>query len=293
MDEQKKVVCSKCGKELWIPQKLREYSCIYCGARERELPQNADFSESAEQISEKLIDCVRNYPDYPKRITRDFFEPSFETYEKECAPVFYALDEAYRQQGETVVSLAVERFLQDLEARWEKNKNQSMNDKMVVAVFLVPMVRKQKLDVSEPFCSLLQKTWVARYPKNPFFLGSYEDICAGFRKKLFNFCFITTAVCRHSGLADDCAELTAFRAFRDGYLRSCEDGEALISEYYNVAPGIVTCIDLTTDSEKTYAQIRRNYLTPCYEDLLAGRLQSCKNRYVKMVRDLQKEFFSS
>ena len=143
---------------------------------------------------------------------------------------------------------------------------------------------------SEAFCKTLQAEWVRRYPKTPVYLGDYEAISTGFRKKLLGLCFITTAVCQELGKPDDCAELTAFRAFRDGYLASQPDGEALIREYYNIAPGIVTCINTCSDRHATYARIREQYLAPCYEDLLAGRNASCKSRYVQMVRDLEREY---
>ena len=41
-----------------------------------------------------------------------------------------------------------------------------------------------------------------------------------------------------------------------------------------------------------FQRIREQYLAPCYEDLLAGREESCKVRYVQMVRDLEREYLS-
>ena len=120
----------------------------------------------------------------------------------------------------------------------------------------------------------------------------YEELAGGFRKKFLGLCFITTAVCLREGKPDDCAELTAFRAFRDGYLRACPDGPALIDEYYDIAPGIVLRIDLSRDREARYDAIRENWLEPCYADLRAGNLHSCKERYVEMVRSLEKEYLS-
>ena len=154
------------------------------------------------------------------------------------------------------------------------------------------MCIRDRLPVSEEFVSLLQKKWVERYPKSPFYLGDYESISGGFRKKFLGLCFITTAVCQELGKPDDCAELTAFRAFRDGYLAAQPDGEALIREYYNIAPGIVTCINTCSDRHASYERIREQYLTPCYEDLLAGRNADCKTRYVQMVRDLERKYLN-
>ena len=121
-------------------------------------------------------------------------------------------------------------------------------------------------------------------------IGDYEDIAGGFRKKFLGLCFITTAVCRELGKPDDCPELTAFRAFRDGYLAAQPDGPALIREYYRIAPAIVTCIDLCTEHTVRYRQLREKYLSPCYDDLLHGRQAQCKRRDVRMVRALEREF---
>ena len=54
----------------------------------------------------------------------------------------------------------------------------------------------------------------------------------------------------------------------------------------------MTCINTCSDRHASYARIREQYLAPCYEDLLAGREESCKVRYVQMVRDLELEYLS-
>ena len=301
MSEQnfKTVVCPECGAELQIPQQLTEYSCMYCGARLSDsVPQPLDevSAEELEAVYAALISCVTGYPDYNQKITRDLYAPSFDTYRAGCAPVFERLNAAACTDEQ--IAAAADRLLDDLAAAWDGEKSKTArqhrmtDDKIIVAIFLVPMVRTMELPVSEPFCKALQEKWCERYPKDPFYLGTYDAIAGGFRKKFLGLCFITTAVCQSRGLPDDCAELTAFRAFRDGYLRTCPDGAALIDEYYNIAPGIVACIDICGDRDARYDAIRANYLDPCYRDLQAGKLEDCKNRYVRMVRALEKEYLS-
>ena len=301
MSEQnfKTVVCPECGAELQIPQQLTEYSCMYCGARLSDsVPQPLDEASAEElgAVYAALISCVKDYPDYNQKITRDLYAPSFDTYRAGCAPVFERLNAAARTDEQ--IAAAADRLLDDLAAAWDGEKSKTArqrrmtDDKIIVAIFLVPMVRAMELPVSEPFCKALQEKWCARYPKDPFYLGTYDTIASGFRKKFLGLCFITTAVCQSRGLPDDCAELTAFRAFRDGYLRACPDGAALIDEYYNIAPGIVACIDICGDRDARYDAIRADYLDPCYRDLQAGKLEDCKNRYVRMVRALEQEYLS-
>ena len=296
MEEMTTGLCPKCGHTLQIPAELERFSCMYCGERltKRQLltqPEEASCSEedcavSFDHAVSRLGWCVQNFRGYQKKILRDAFFEAFETYETGCAPVIQELNSGVRPERQTeLLDRAAEAMLDELSAGWEK-KNDMEDEKVVLAIFFVPMVRKLQLPVSEEFVSLLQKKWVGRYPKSPFYLGDYESISGGFRKKFLGLCFITTAVCQELGKPDDCAELTAFRAFRDGYLAAQPDGEALIREYYNIAPGIVTCINTCSDRHASYERIREQYLTPCYEDLLAGRNADCKTRYVQMVRDL-------
>ena len=59
-----------------------------------------------------------------------------------------------------------------------------------------------------------------------------------------------------------------------------------------IRDSIVTCINTCSDRHASYERIREQYLAPCYEDLLAGRNESCKARYVQMVRDLEREYLN-
>ena len=165
-------------------------------------------------------------------------------------------------------------------------------DKFIIAIFLVPMIRQLELSISEPYCKYLQEQWCARHPKMPFYLGSYEELHGGFQRRFFNLCFITTAVCQQAGKPDDCDELTAFRCFRDGYLRACADGPALIDRYYDIAPGIVLRIEQSAQRDAAYDRIRQTWLEPCLADIQAGRLRACKERYMAMVTTLEQEYLS-
>ena len=84
--------------------------------------------------------------------------------------------------------------------------------------------------------------------------------------------------------------LEDFRAFRDGYLSSCPDGEALIREYYDCAPGIVSRIDFCENRKAVYDRLYRDYLVPCHDAFRMGALSSCKEQYVNMVRSLKKKY---
>ena len=227
MEEMMTGLCPKCGHALQIPAELEQFSCMYCGERLSRQQLLAEPGAAEELLPEecaacydravaRLGWCVKNFREYQKKILRNTFFEAFETYEASCAPVIRELNSGVRPEQQTeLLDRAAETMLDELAAGWEK-KYDMEDEKIVLAIFFVPMVRKLQLPVSEEFVALLQKKWVERYPKSPFYLGDYESISGGFRKKFLGLCFITTAVCQELGKPDDCAELTAFRAFRDG-----------------------------------------------------------------------------
>ena len=118
--------------------------------------------------------------------------------------------------------------------------------------------------------------------------GDYDTLAGGFKK--FRFCFITTATCAAEGKPDDCAELTAFRAFRDGWLRQRPDGPERIAEYYAVAPSIVAGVEYCDDAPARYAEIRSRWLGPCYAALQRGEMERCYDTYRDMVQTLQERY---
>lgn len=309
MSEQEYIVgkCSRCGEELRVPSRLEQFSCMFCGAKLTaedlldEMPplvEEGDVDALMEQVKKGMVRCVIDHRGIQKKIVRSEFDDAFASYEAACRTTIENLDLACRlapSQASSLLEQAVTSFLDLLEQDWMQNKTKQSallsDDKMIVAIFMVPMIDHLNLKISKELCQVLQTNWVARNPKNPFFVGTYDEISGGFRKK-FKLCFITTAVCEELGKPDDCEELTAFRAFRDGYLRTCEDGEALIREYYDIAPGIVTCINICGDRAARYEEIRTRYLAPCYEEIQAGALAECKTRYTRMVRELEKQYLN-
>ena len=300
--------CPKCMQELKVPASLAEFSCMYCGARlaQADLLTDAEAAPAAPDETafsaalEGLSGCIRNYRGYHKRVTKTDYEPAFAEYEAGCHAMVRRLDAGVAglpaPERTAKLRAAAGRMIDDLAVDWAARKGSRFlfdEDKYVVALFFVPMVLRQELPSGREFADTLQAVWVERYPKSPFYVGDYETLAGGFRKKKFlGLCFITTAVCEAEGKPDDCAELTAFRAFRDGYLKAQPDGEALIEEYYRIAPTIVMCIDVCGDRTERYAAIRAQYLQPCYDALQAGDLAGCKTKYVRMVRDLEREYLS-
>lgn len=72
-------------------------------------------------------------------------------------------------------------------------------------------------------------------------------------------CFITTAVCNHLGLPDDCKELETLRKFRDNYMKENHPEE--IAQYYAEAPAIVDKINSREDRAYIWKIFYDNYIS--------------------------------
>lgn len=297
------IICSQCGEKLSIPDHLKEFSCMYCGTRQS-VPAAADSGDvqaAADYYRDHILEAITNHRTIEKSLSKNAYAPAIDAYEADCRKTFEQLDLACLGGGMTTAE-AADYFLDRLSQQWKldlerKKLGQTAtglrdSDKFQIAVFLVPMIRRLDLPTMDDFCRDLHSAWMKRYPKSPWQIGDFDTINSSFQKKFLGMCFITTAVCMEEGKPDDCAELTAFRAFRDGYLRSCADGPALIEEYYRIAPDIVIEIEKADDPSARYAAIGREYLKPCYADLQKGDLAACKERYTDMVRALQKQYLS-
>lgn len=302
--------CPHCGEELTVPGLLQEFSCMFCGTRltpealqtapAAPAPSTAEAAEAAAYYKAHILEVITNHKGIEKQLSKSGYAPAMEQYAEANRATFEQLEQALLG-GALDLESAAGFFLDQLEESWTQEaakrpgkRKQTLQDtdKFTIAIFLVPMIRRLGLPCCDPFCQELHRQWMARYPKALWQVGDYDTINAGFKKKFLGLCFITTAICQQQGKADNCPELTAFRTFRDGYLRSCADGPQLIEDYYDLAPSIVLAIEQTPDPAARYADIRRQWLEPCYAALQTGQLAACKARYTAMVRQLEKEYLS-
>ncbi|MGO1297147.1 MAG: SEL1-like repeat protein [Vibrio sp.] len=105
-----------------------------------------------------------------------------------------------------------------------------------------------------------------------------------------SWCFLTTATCEVKGYPDDCEVLNTFRAYRDNILRNERGGEALIAEYYSIAPEIVRRIANSENPMQTYNLMWDEYLYPCYNMLLEQDYSGAKVLYIELVGMLDRKF---
>ena len=251
---------------------------------------NDERLESAAQALHALVAQGRAY-------IRDFnsasYEAGFRTLLDGCTPMLarvHAELESSASDEQTALRAISAQALELLGTDWAgvkklRRPQAQLEDKIALATLLIPAVRHLHDSVSEALSEALRDEWLLRCPKDPFQLGTYEEISGGFRSK-FRLCFITTAVCRSEGKPDDCYELTAFRRYRDEWLARQPGGREQIAEYYRVAPAIVTLIDCAEDAPRFYRGLRRRYLEPCLARIERGEMEACRAVYTEMVETL-------
>ena len=119
-------------------------------------------------------------------------------------------------------------------------------------------------------------------------LGSINATHKQQRRK--GFCFITTAVCEYLHKPDDCYELTTLRIFRDKWLAIQPSGEAIIKEYYQIAPLIVAALDSSIEKDKVYEDLWNKYISPCIKLIELTAYSACMDLYMEMVNNLKNKF---
>lgn len=100
-------------------------------------------------------------------------------------------------------------------------------------------------------------------------------------KRKFSGCFITTAICKDSGLPDDCEILQTFRHFRDTFMQANDAGAVL--EYYATAPQILARIERREDGAEILHTLRDRFLMPAFEAIKNGDNERARMLYVVMV----------
>jgi hypothetical protein len=262
------------------------------------------FSPKANEIYARLHfnEILFDHLHVMEHFNRTEYASCFDNYKRQCHPVLETVDRyamVTEDKGEALMhelaaglvkaideAVAADATLRSRNARMMKLDQY----KTILAVYTIPMVQEQKLSVGKKLADILVEEWIGAHPKSKIVKGSYEDMATGFRKG--KLCFITTAVCDSFGKADDCYELMSFRDFRDIHMLKTQEGRKLVEEYYNIAPAIVTCIDLGEDRAAVYEEIWKEWLSPCLSDIEAGRREACGKRYQEMVEALKVRYLS-
>ena len=294
------VPCPGCGRMVDIPEGMDACFCTYCGAKVScPAPGGPDtaasrptFDPDVSVLATELAAVMERNRSLTRQFGKATYESQFRKYQEELSPTVIRL-EAVLPQGEgraAVLEQTAAAWLDALTVLWRKNgrrKPPHYEDQHLMAIFTIPALRDLSQPAGEELARAVQKQWVARWPKSPIGLGSYQDIAGGFRTRL---CYITSAICRIQGKGDDCYELTTFRRFRDQVMLASDEGRALVEAYYHLAPAIVTTVRLCWDEKAVYDKVYRDYLLPCLGLLEAGDEKGCRDKYVEMVRHMERTY---
>lgn len=100
-------------------------------------------------------------------------------------------------------------------------------------------------------------------------------------------CFLTTACTAARGLPDDCVELQTLRAFRDGYMKvQATNGAAMIREYYQTAPTLVSAINARDNAAEIHDWMYRDLVLPSVRFIQRGQNARALDHYAGFVADL-------
>lgn len=220
------------------------------------------------------------------------FESLKERYRQLLEKTAHTCDQSEHCRGEVAKHIPryVSKELQREPSR-RKRDIKALDHKMNMVSYFVPLMGEIPSDNAKAFTDEIVEEWNSRMPEYKIGHSDYHAIKNGFRRGMF--CYITTAVCQSLNKSDDCYELSALRKYRDEYLLSSESGREIVKEYYNIAPTIVKRIDRQPHSRDIYRKIWEDYLNPCICLIEENKKEECKNRYVDMVRKLEKEYLYS
>lgn len=299
--------CPQCNRELPVPAELKECICMYCGehfhieeepAPELGAVELQEINDAYQAALEQVSELVNHYDKLLQKFTRDAYPASFDEYVKLGEEILSPIDrytELSQEARFTVAAQISEKLMLTIENTIRMNKGIiHKNSKSVLidqhrfflAVYLIPMLGYLKLALCETLADCIMEDWKRNYPKCEFEKATYDELSAGFLRK--GFCYITSAICDTLSKPDDCYELMRFREFRDNYMMKSDTTRRLVEEYYRSAPRIVAYINMQPEREEKYSVLWDKYLQPCLKDIEQGHNQRCRNRYVRMVRELNR-----
>lgn len=296
-------VCPHCQGKLQLPDDRASVICMYCG--KEILVADAQTIDSGEfgtvqpvdmdQVKEALNALVYGIDNPMEHFKRTTYMDFFKNYLYEHAADLATLEHAYLANPSdlTMLSEASESLISKIDDQLRATKaskrevlRMDMNLCMVVYVF--PAILENNTNSSKAWIDALITTWKKHFPKSDIHPATAKEIDAGFKRR---FCFISTAACEMSGKGDDCYELNLLRTFRDRYLLKSADGQALVNEYYDIAPTIVKHINKLENAKQVYEGIWEQYLARCIRFIENNENEACVSLYKEMVLNLKEKYF--
>jgi hypothetical protein len=115
------------------------------------------------------------------------------------------------------------------------------------------------------------------------------------RARTRSACFIATACAEVRGLPDDCYELSLLRLFREEYVAKLPDGEAVLAEYREKAPRIVSAIEALgkEGAWEVWEYLYERGVSRAVELILGGRWDEAFGIYEAMCREMERRFLGT
>ena len=305
--------CPKCHEHIQVAPDREKIRCMFCGeeisteeavqelARETAPVQSAQgnaaaYEELKKEAMADFILMLRNLEEPMKGFRKQTYESKFQEYYRNHYYIVEEIEKAFcvAPDKEAFVRELSGKFIEDAAADLEKlpRKGQKgqrqVDNNLAMVAYLLPAIAEYKGTSAQMLLDILVDMWNSSFPYTNIKASTFELINSGFRRR---FCYITTAVCQARNRGDDCYELSLLRDYRDSYLMGTGEGEALVQEYYNVAPTIVKHIDKREDSRDIYEGIWERYLKECIRLIEEGKRDDCREVYARMVTDLKDSYF--
>lgn len=130
-----------------------------------------------------LCAAVWEADDWLKRFNRADYEEAFHRYQERFAPLYArAVREAEDVEGLQKLADAV---LDALERNWNKRLlgrgARMVDERQVVVCFLSPMLLEEPDPLCARFAGVLRQSWADRWPKQAYYITTYEVLRTGFR----------------------------------------------------------------------------------------------------------------
>lgn len=299
------IKCPHCKEEMQAPAGRKSILCMFCGEKidlitvssETETIDAGKCFENLNFVLEHAGAACKEYSAKVRAFKKDSYHDLFERYKEENYAFYTAikivLDNAPADSLDGIYHQIAGGFIRAQEAELEqvKKKNEKfsvqMDKNMFMAVFVLPSIKEIKGERADELAEAVCREWGNSFKDSNIIASDYDSIVQGFKRKL---CYVTTAVCQNMNRGEDCEELRLIKDFRDNYLSATKEGQALIDEYYDIAPTLVKRIAKDVEAQAKYVWLWNTYLAPCVAYIKAGEQEACKETYCHMMEELREEY---
>lgn len=310
------IKCPHCGEEMQAPKGRESILCMFCGVKidlsKAEMPaQIAESADSAKKAAltpaeyqENLNFAIshagavcKNYAEKVRAFKKNTYPELFQGHKEENFAFYHAvklvLSAASPEESDSICHRIADAFIAEQKQTSaelpKKNAKYAaqMDKNMFLVIYVLPAIKDLQLDKADRLAEVICEDWRKAFKDSNIAPADFASINGGFKRKL---CYVTTAVCRNLNKGEDCETLRLIKDFRDGYLSSTEDGQALIEEYYDIAPTLVKRIDKDLLAQEKYLYLWNTYLLPCVAYIKSGLQENCRETYCSMMEELKSEY---